>query len=125
MRQIIDINDIKSVIGRWIVMVNGDEDDPDLSKTQNAGFWLEKRISFVGILYGHDGSPHIKCKRGEQYIILNGIYYCHGIRTPEEFVTWFNEAGPTYTKEGSRPRHHRFLTDKELDWLNEELKKEK
>ncbi len=121
MRQIINEKDIKDVIGRWVIQLNDKDEHIDITKTENPGFWLEKRISFVGCLYGVDGYPHIKPKKGEQYIILNGIYYCHGVKSHEEFPAFFNTCHPHYQEEG-RGRFHRLMTRKELDWLNDQLK---
>ena len=116
MKIIISEKDIVNIIGRWIIQLNNDQSDVDITKSENPGFWLEKRISFVGTIYGFDGSPNIVFKNKESLIVLNGIYYCHGVKTPEQFVEYFNNAC-------ERDRFHRLLTNKEHDWLNEQLKK--
>lgn len=126
MKQVITEKDIKNLQGKFIVQLNDRHDEPCMANEfrKNPGFWLEKRISFVGCIYNWDGAPHLKPK--ESLIILNGLYYCHGIYTKEAFIEYFNdyvwdrvERNETHKGE----RYHRLLTNKEMDWLNEELKK--
>lgn len=116
MRQIITEKDIKQIIGKFIIQLNEEDEHIDITKG-NVGFWLEKRISFVGYLYGFDGAPHIKCEKDQKYIILNGLYYTHGVYTIEEFSNYFN-----YGYKGKRKRFHRLLTKKELKWLFKHLR---
>ena len=131
MKQIITEADIKSLVGKFIVQLNDYQTEPDYSKEfrANPGFWLEKRITFIGYLYGSDGYPSLKSDG--TYIINNGFYYTHGIFTQEKFVEYFNDyligINPHEVggKDRKGTRYHRLLTDKELDWLNEELKKQK
>lgn len=119
MRQLITREDIEKIIGRWIVQLDSKNGDIDLTHSDNDGFWLEKRISFIGNLYGSDGHPHVEFKNKASLIIANGICYSHGVFTPEEFVEYFNNG-----HNGKSERYHRLLTNKELDWLNEHLKKQ-
>jgi hypothetical protein len=120
MRTTIEEKDIKSIIGSWVVQVDGRKPDMDLTQSKNDGFWLEKRISYVNCLYGVDGMPHIKPE--EQLVILSGIYYCHGVYTNSEFVKEFNNS-PTYDKrDGTFKRWLRLLTPEEVDWLGDKLK---
>lgn len=134
MKQVITEKDINSLLGKFIVQLNASDDEPDYSARfrSNPGFWLEKRITFIGQLYGCDGYPAVK--RDEEnttLIINNGFYYTHGIFSKEEFVTYFNHyilgVSPYQVggKDRKDTRYHRLLTDKELDWLTEELKKQK
>lgn len=118
MKQTITLDSLTEITGKWIIQLNTDnQENIDITKSENPGFWLEKRISFVGRLYNSDGNPHIKFENGRgEFIIANGLYYCHGVYTREEFVEHFNNC-----YEGKR--FHRLLTSKELDWLNEYLKK--
>lgn len=131
MKQLITEKDIPSLVGRFIVQLNHDYNEPDYSSVfkQNPGFWLEKRITFVGYLYGTDGYPDMKTSGKETFIINNGFYYTHGIFTPEKFVRYFNDYvfgdDPEKQESTKGKRYHRLLTDKELDWLTEELKKQK
>jgi hypothetical protein len=114
MRQLINKNDIKKLIGRWIIQLTNEEEDFTLLESKNDGFWLEKRISFVGAIHKIDQFPDVFVNR-ENRIIMNGLYYCHGIFTEEEFIQFFNN----YINE---QRFHRLLTHKELDWLNDRIK---
>lgn len=126
MRQLINKEDLKgnNVVGKWVVQLNKEKENVDFIKENHDGFWLEKRISYIGridLLGNHVLKPEYADQK-ESLIILNGIYYCHGIYTQEEFVDWFNDCSPTYNKEG-KGRFLRFLTNRELDWLNECLKR--
>ncbi|MCK4500607.1 hypothetical protein KAU11_08915 [Candidatus Babeliales bacterium] len=118
MRQIITKKDIKNIIGKWVVQIDGKRCDMDLTRSENDGFWLEKRISFVNCIYGVDAVPHYEPR--QKMIIMSGVFYCKGFYTEDEFVTWFNDAS-IYNKNGNS-RFHRLLTNNELDWLNERLK---
>lgn len=130
MKQVITEKDINSLLGKFVVQLDARDDEPDYTARfrSNPGFWLEKRITFIGQLCSCDGYPAIK--RDEEnttLIINNGFYYTHGVFSKEEFVTYFNhyitkEVGG---KDRTDARYHRLLTNKELDWLNEELKKQK
>ena len=114
MRLVINKNDIKRLIGRWVIQLTNEDEDFTLLESKNDGFWLEKRISFVGGLSSIDQHSDIFINR-EHRVIMNGIYYCHGIFTEDEFVEHFND----YV---NGERFHRLLTSKELDWLNEKMK---
>lgn len=116
MKQVINKEDIVNIVGKWVVQLTNEQENFKLTDSQNDGFWLEKRISFVGRLYGVDGYPNVKFENKEELIIMNGLYYTHCVKTPDEFVKFFNE----YT---NGERFHRLLTTKELDWLNERLKR--
>ena len=125
MREVITKNKIKNVIGNWIVQLNDYQEGFKLTESKNIGFWLEKRISFVGCIYGTDALPYFKPDYGQQLIILNGLYYCHGVYTHDDFVKYFNEGAPVYsgeTREKGKGRFHRLLTTKEVDWLTEQIK---
>jgi hypothetical protein len=126
MRQIINLNDLKnnSVVGKWVIELDEKDVDLDIIRSKNDGFWLEKRISFVGRI-----DTFTRKFLKEEYkdepslIILNGIYYSHGIYTQENFVHKFNN---TYLKdEGKEGRFLRFLTSREMDWLNSKLKEQR
>lgn len=131
MKQVITEKDIPSLVGRFIVQLNADHTEPDYSKLfrEHPGFWLEKRITFIGHFYGSDGHPALKNEDNQKYIINNGLYYTHGIFTVEGFVKYFNDYifndDPETIERCQGKRYHRLLTDKELDWLTEELKKQK
>jgi len=131
MKQVITEKDIPSLVGRFIVQLNADHTEPDYSKTfrESPGFWLEKRITFIGYLYGCDGYPGIKVKDKGTFVVNNGFYYTHGVFSPEQFVKYFNDYvfsdDPETIERCKGKRYHRLLTDKELDWLTEELKKQK
>jgi len=120
MKQIITKEDLPNIIGKFIVQLNDYQTSPDMTESfiKNSGFWLEKRISFIGTLYGASGSPYVSTKKGA-LIIINGMYYTHGVHSEEEFVEYFNN----YLKGHEGERYHRLLTAKELDWLTGELKK--
>lgn len=119
MRQTITIDSLYQITGKWIIQLRNDQENIDITKSENPGFWLEKRISFIGRLYNSDGYPHISFEDNKgEFIIMNGLYYCHGVYTRKEFVEYFNNG-----YEGKKERFHRLLTSKELDWLNEYLKK--
>jgi len=129
MKQIITEKDIKNLIGKFIVQLNDRHDEPCMATEfrRNPGFWLEKRISFIGTIYNYDGSPHLELESGKKLLILNGIYYCHGIYDYEKFIEYFNNYVWTNRKgevneEHKGKRYHRLLTSKEMDWLNTELK---
>ena len=129
MKQVITTKDIKTLQGHFIVQLNKDQDSPCMAGKfeANPGFWMEKRISFVGCIYGSDGAPYIK--PDESLVILNGIYYCHGIYTQALFVDYFNDYVWTDSKgvvneDNKGKRYHRLLTGNELDWLNKQLKKQ-
>lgn len=126
MRQIITEDDLKKVFGKWVVQLNQHQADFKLTESTNDGFWMEKRISFVGRVYGWDSMPHFEPK--EKLIVLNGIYYNHGFFNHKEFVGYFNEGAPTYNTpeklEKGNGRFLRLLDAEELDWLNELMKKE-
>lgn len=129
MKQVITEKDIDSLVGKFIVQLDANCDEPDYTEKfkSNPYFWLEKRITFIGQLYGCDGYPAITVKEKTALIINNGFYYTHGIFSKKDFVAYFNhyiteEIGG---KDRTDARYHRLLTNKELDWLNEELKKQK
>jgi hypothetical protein len=121
MKHVIKIKDIPTLQGKFIVQLSADHDEPDYSAEfkKNAGFWLEKRISFVGQISSFDIKKVSGEKADKSLITLNGFYYSHGVFTDEEFVEYFNDYLPLHKGE----RYHRLLTAKELAWLFEELKK--
>jgi hypothetical protein len=134
MKQVITKDNIDDLVGRFIVQLCDYDTEDDYSDRfrENPYFWLEKRITFIGRLYGCDGYPAIKRdKEKTSLYINNGIYYTHGIFSKEEFISYFNDylIGKNPYEIGGKDRkgtrYHRLLTDKELDWLNEELKKKK
>ena len=99
---IITENDVFQLSGKFIIQLNENQQDFDLSKITDDkwGFYKEKRISFV-------------CG-----LTLCGFFYTHmSFNSSEEFVDYFNN----YYK-GQKTRFHRLLTNKELDFLNEKLK---
>lgn len=117
MRMVINKGDIKNIVGRWIVQLTNEQENSSLLESKNDEFWLEKRIFFVGSLYGADGIPTLTSfKSGESFVIVNGIYHTKGIYNEDQFVEFFNNYS-------DGKRFHRLLTTKELDWLNEHLKK--
>lgn len=94
-------NDVNKLSGKWIIQINSDE--PDLEITEkNWGFLSEKRISFVVGLQ------------------LVGLWYLHSnFDTWEELAFRINH----YVKgESENTRFHRLLTNKELDFLNKKFK---
>lgn len=133
MKQLITEKDIKLLTGKWVVQLNAEQNESCMAIkfAKNPGFWLEKRIFFVGVLYGSDGYPALKREHGpqnsEQWVILNGLYYTHGIYPIKEFIPYWNHyqfgKDPIKWEEYKDKRYHRLLTNKELDWLTEELKK--
>lgn len=130
MRQIINKNDLKNIIGKFVVQLSNSQEDVDFTTQNHDGFWLEKRISFVGQLDLIGNKKFLKeeySQKGmsEGLIVLNGFYYCHGIYTRDEFVDYFNTGSPVYDeKEFKDKRFLRLLTSKELEWLNkQQLKK--
>jgi len=122
MRQLITLKDInKEIIGRWIIQLNEENEHADIIYGSNDDFWLEKRIAFVGQL-DIIGRGFLKEEyKKEALIVLNGLYYCHGIFTREEFVLWFNSCLPIYDEVNDK-RFYRLLTNKEIDWLTVKLK---
>jgi len=128
MRQIINKEDFFSHInGCFIVQLSfGKDENIDISKTDNSGFWLEKRISFVSFLSDRWFSDKFKSKLadGEDgFVLLNGIYYNNSPKTMTEFLHYFN--GTKIGDDGfveSADRFCRLLTGKELDWLNLQMK---
>lgn len=99
---IITENDVNSLTGKFVIQLNIEDQDFDLTKITNDrwGFYKEKRISFIsGLTWCGFYSIHIK------------------FDTAAEFVEYFNN----YYK-GAKTRYHRLLTSKELDFLNEKLK---
>ncbi|HOD09931.1 MAG TPA: hypothetical protein PKH91_04225 [Flavobacterium sp.] len=125
MKQIITEKDIPSLVGRFIVQLNNDDTEADYTEVfrKNPFFWLEKRISFISYINTFGLSEISGKKERKSYIVFNGFYYSHGVyKTPEEFVFKFNHYVDGDSKD---TRYHRLLTNRELDWLNEELKKQK
>lgn len=120
MRQIITKADIRRLVGKFIVQLTFDQIDIDIIHAGNNGFWMEKRIAFVGILdlLGEHildtEDKNEKRAAKEPYVILNGLYYCQGAYTHDEFVDKFNGV--------DGERFYRLLTNKELDWLNTQQK---
>jgi hypothetical protein len=123
MKQIITKKDIPYLQGRFIVELNIDQDEPDYSAEfrKNPEFWLEKRISFVSHTSAFDIKKISGVKIDKSLVSLSGFYYSHGVFTEDDFVEFFNN----YLGDSKYKRYHRLLTTKELDWLNEELKKQK
>lgn len=133
MKQIITSEeDLKSLYGKFIVQLNATNSSPCMATEfkKNPGFWLEKRISFVGRLYGGDGYPFFSHKEVEKddnknLLILNGFYYCHGIYTNEQFIAYWNHyqfgEDPKKWDEHRDTRYHRLLTPDELKWLMGQL----
>jgi len=93
---------IHEVLGKFIIQVTREHEPTLANLRSNAGFWLEKRISFVAALDG-----------GVREI---GIYYSNSLFTKEDYIKHFN----SNTEDD---RYHRLLTSEELDWLFEEFKK--
>lgn len=130
MRQIITLADLKGdrdrIVGKWVVQLNEENPEVDFTaQTSNDGFWLEKRISYVGQLDLIGNKEFLKEEHTKEgLIVLNGLYYCHGIFTKEQFVAYFNTCSPTYDekREAGKGRFYRLLTSRELDWLNGRLK---
>jgi hypothetical protein len=119
MKEILTLDSISEVTGSWIIQLTENMKDVDITKSANPGFWLEKRISFVGRIYNCDGLPYVKFEDNKgEVIVLNGIYYCHGVFSEEEFVEYFNN----YMEGHKGERFHRLLTKKELKWLHKQLK---
>lgn len=116
MKHIINKEDIKNIKGKWIIQLANNEQNFSLLESKNDEFWLEKRIYFVGYLYGSDAYPTLPFQNDKKFIILNGLYYTHGIFEESEFIDYFNN----YI---NGERFHRLLTSNELDWLNNHLKK--
>lgn len=126
MRQIINVNDINNSIGKFVVQLSYGQEDVDITKGSD-GFWLEKRISFIGQLDLIGNKEYLKEEFSnsmkEGLIVLNGLYYCHGIYTRDKFVKYFNSGSPIYdNKEEAEKRFLRFLTPREMDWLNTHLR---
>lgn len=126
MRQLITEKDLNNLVGRFVVRVSEEDPDIDLSqvKDNRAGFWLEKRISFVGTLdllarkYLDERFQRKGDDAKERIMVLNGIYYCHGIFTSSEFIDYFHRG---YDNKGET--FMRLLTVREMDWLNDQMKK--
>ena len=129
MRQIINREDFfDNINGRFIVQLSfGEDENLDISKTNNSGFWLEKRISFISFMSDDLFSDKFKSKLSKEdkggFVILNGLYYNNSPKTMTEFLHHFN--GTKIGDEGfveSADRFCRLLTGKELDWLNLQMK---
>lgn len=100
---IITENDVTALTGKFIIQLDEENKDFNLTKVTNDQweFYKEKRISFV-------------CG-----LTLCGFYYIHKkFDTNEEFVEYFNN----YYKGVLKTRYHRLLTSRELDFLNEKMK---
>lgn len=93
--------EISSLVGKFIITINNNEPDVDITKSNNPEFWLEKRIHFISRSY--DGN-----------ILINGFYYNNKPKTLDEFLSWFNKGDN---------RHNRLLNSRELDWLLGQIKK--
>lgn len=93
--------DVRALHGRWVVQINTDTPDVDITE-QNWNFYAEKRISFI---------------RGLTFI---GLWYNHGdYKTWEEFALKFNH----YVEGDSKDtRFHRLLTPREIDLLCKKFK---
>jgi len=115
MKMLINENDIKSIVGRFIVQLDSDNPDIDITKSPTPEFWLEKRISLVTTIDKFKNEY-------EGGICVAGLYYNHAkIMKKSEFVEYFNHY---YDKDDARDkRFHRLLTSKELCWLFEQMKK--
>jgi len=46
MRQIITVNDIRSLIGKFVTQLNSENENVDIIHEGNDAFWLEKRIAY-------------------------------------------------------------------------------
>jgi hypothetical protein len=126
MRQLITPDDIRGIIGSWVIQLDKPDTNVDITVSNNPNFWLEKRISFVSVIGQSVLFKQIKAispesaLKVENLISLNGIYYCHGLFTYTEFVEYFNDCLPLYNKP-TDGRFLRLLTEKELTWLNTKL----
>lgn len=97
--QQIEKEDVKNLVGRYIIQLNRDKHD--LSFEKNISFYAEKRISIVTIMV----------KDRETKYFMAGIYYNHSsLLTPEEFIDKFNSYG--------KDRYYRLMTKEEVSILN-------
>lgn len=95
-------DDLKKIVGKFIIEVNDDDQDPFTK--QSKGFLLEKRISQVCAYDAKNLSGYL----------LTGFYYNHSkILSNEEFINKINTC--------TEGRHYRLLTVKELKKMNEWL----
>ena len=97
MKFIIQKEDIKDLVGKFIVQLNNEDANKDFTKNEsNSDFMLSKRIHFVATT-------------GENKILLAGLFYSNRPKSIEDFVEYFNQKG--------KDRFHRLLTANELRWL--------
>ena len=97
MQFIIQKEDIKDLVGKFIVQLNNEDANKDFTKNEsNSDFMLSKRIHFVATT-------------GENKILLAGLFYSNRPKSIEDFVEYFNQKG--------KDRFHRLLTANELRWL--------
>lgn len=97
MKQTITKEDLKLIVGRFIVEINTDESALKLTDKVNLDFYLEKRVRWIS--YGGDG------------IIKSDLYGGSMTMTEDRFVEWFND----YIGNPKGKRFHRLLYSKELD----------
>ena len=94
MRLIINKEDINKISGNFIIQLNNEDEQIDITKSTNLDFWFEKRISFV--------SYH------KDTVDCNGLFYKHCSYQLDDFIEYFN---------GKNKRFCRLLNKKELELL--------
>ena len=77
MRQIITVADIRSLVGKFVIQLNAKDENVDIIHQGNDGFWMEKRIAFVGIIdiIGEGKLKNRFQKQKNPTVILNGLYF--------------------------------------------------
>jgi hypothetical protein len=107
MKQLITVEDISRLTGRFIIQVN--TDNPvflNEVKKESLPFYFEKRVKMVAT------SPYNR--KDETKILVVGLYGDSCEYTKEKFVDYFNE----YLGDSKGERFHRLLTQKEMDVVN-------
>lgn len=105
--QTIQVSDIPDLRGRYVIRLN--RDDHDIQVSKNIGFYAEKRISVVTVI-----EVRGEGKRSDTKYLFSGLYYPHSdLLSEEEFVEKFNSEG--------EDRYYRLMTKDEVDALTEHV----
>jgi len=122
MKQVITAQDIKKLIGKFIIELNANDpivlDDKD--HKVNIPFYMEKRVDFITVV-PYNGRAE-KSNEPKKTIQVCSLYAESHAYTDEEFVNWFNDIKSDRVKE-SMPnaqdgeRYHRLLFASELETL--------
>jgi len=116
MQQLIKLETIEQLNGKYIIQLNHDNPNVDITKG-DAGFWMEKRIRLVTFIGTRQLIKNYNAVTNEKMLVAeSSIYGTEFLRTLEEYVKHFNG-------EDQSSRFHRLLTAKEIRWYAEELVK--